>query len=85
LRKDLREAIRESAAAPAKDICSLLSRLSLYRRAAHEGKVASTVRQILAVSDPEKNSYAVNEQIRTALNDPLFKDIETLQFYLQFS
>jgi len=85
LRKDLREAIRESAAAPAKDISSLLSRLSLYRRAAHEGKVASTVRQILAVSDPEKNSYAVNEQIRTALNDPLFKDIETLQFYLQFS
>jgi hypothetical protein len=85
LKKDLRQAIRESEAASGKDLQALLWRLSLYRRAAHGEKIALTVRQILGVSDPEKNGYEVKEPLRDALKDPLFNEIETLQLYVQFS
>jgi hypothetical protein len=83
LKKDLRQAIKE-AEASANDLPSLLRRLSLYRRAVHNEKTASTVRQIIAVPNAEKNHYAITEYIRYILKDPLFKDSQTLKLYLQF-
>lgn len=86
LKKDLRQAIKEADAASANNLHSLLRRLSLYRRAAHGEKVASTVRQIITGSfDTEKNPYAISDNVLNALKDPLFKDTQTLQFYLQFT
>ena len=85
LKKDLRQAIKEAETTSSNDLRSLMWRLNLYRRAANEEKVALTVRQIIRVSDTEKNRYAIFDHLIYALKDPLFKDTQTLQLYLQFN
>lgn len=83
LKKDLRQTIKEAEATSANDLDSLLRRLSLYRRAAESEKFGLTVKQISKSADFAKNRYRINEFVSSALKDELFRDIETLQIYLQ--
>lgn len=84
LRKGLREAIREVESKPANDVYSLILRLALYRRAVNNAKIASTIRQIIALDSASTPRYEYVDRMRNALYDEHFADVETLQAFLKF-
>ncbi len=82
LKKDLRQAIKEAEQSRSNDLRSLFWRLSLYQRAAHDEKFALTVKQIIA-DDNEENRRVIYGKVLDALKDSLFREIGTLQLFLQ--
>ena len=83
MKKDLAEVLKDAEKSPKNDIASLYRRLILYSRAVNYQKVSQTIRQIPQAARLDKRGFMGGYLVKEILEDQLFQDTNTLQFFLQ--
>lgn len=83
LKKDLLEVIKDAEKSPQNDVPTLYRRLILYHRAVNFEKASQIIKQLPQAQKLNKKSFYGGSVIKNVLEDTLFRDKETIKFYLQ--